>query len=70
LEPVLNQMVVLKYYWNLTDQEIAETLQVPLGTVKSSLYRARRLLEKKLTSFGKEYFKRGKERELIRHEKA
>lgn len=48
LSPVLNQMVILKYYWNLTDQEIADAVQVPLGTVKSSLHRARTILGKKL----------------------
>jgi RNA polymerase sigma-70 factor (ECF subfamily) len=45
LDPLLSQMVILKYYWSLTDQEIADYLQVPLGTVKSSLFRARKTLE-------------------------
>jgi RNA polymerase sigma factor (sigma-70 family) len=32
--------VVLRYELQLTDSEIAETLKVPLGTVKSTLHRA------------------------------
>ncbi len=57
LTPVLKQMVILKYYWNLTDPEIAEMLNIPVGTVKSSLYRARKLLEKKLTVIDRDYRK-------------
>ncbi len=48
LNPVLNQMVILKYYWNLTDQGIADVLEIPVGTVKSSLFRARSILGNKL----------------------
>ena len=33
-------MVVLRYDLQLTDSEIAETLDVPLGTVKSTIHRA------------------------------
>lgn len=33
-------IVLLKYYEAYTFQEIADTLQIPLGTVKSILYRA------------------------------
>lgn len=33
-------MVVLRYDLQLTDAEIAETLDVPIGTVKSTLFRA------------------------------
>ena len=32
--------VVLRYELQLTDAEIAETLNVPIGTVKSTLHRA------------------------------
>ncbi|MDD4665957.1 MAG: sigma-70 family RNA polymerase sigma factor [Clostridia bacterium] len=48
LSPPLSQMIILKYYWELTDPEIAKRLKLPLGTVKSSLYRARKLLVEKL----------------------
>lgn len=33
-------MVVLRYYADMTQDEIAETLRVPVGTVKSGLHRA------------------------------
>ena len=39
LTPILKQMVILKYYWTLTDPEIAQVLKLPVGTVKSSLFR-------------------------------
>lgn len=42
-------MVVLRYELQLTDAEIAQTLGVPLGTVKSSLYRALATLRKEIT---------------------
>ena len=32
--------MVLRYELQLTDAEIAETLNVPIGTVKSTLHRA------------------------------
>lgn len=41
-------MVVLRYDLQLTDAEIAETLDVPIGTVKSTLFRA-------LTTLRQEY---------------
>jgi RNA polymerase sigma-70 factor (sigma-E family) len=42
-------MVVLRYDLQLTDAEIAETLEVPIGTVKSTLYRALGALRKELS---------------------
>ncbi len=42
-------MVVLRYDLQLTDAEIAETLDVPLGTVKSTLHRALATLRKEIT---------------------
>jgi DNA-directed RNA polymerase specialized sigma24 family protein len=41
-------MVVLRYDLQLSDAEIAETLEVPLGTVKSTLHRALGTLRKEL----------------------
>ena len=42
-------MVVLRYDLQLTDAEIARTLGVPLGTVKSTLSRALATLRKEIT---------------------
>jgi RNA polymerase sigma-70 factor (sigma-E family) len=42
-------MVVLRYDLQLSDAEIAETLGVPLGTVKSTLHRALGALRKELS---------------------
>lgn len=36
-------------------KEIAELLEIPVGTVMSRLYRGRRILERALLSFGKRY---------------
>jgi RNA polymerase sigma factor (sigma-70 family) len=41
-------MVVLRYDLQLTDAEIAETLEVPIGTVKSTLFRALTSLRQEL----------------------
>ena len=41
--------VVLRYELQLTDAEIAETLDVPLGTVKSTLHRAIAQLRQEMT---------------------
>ncbi|MBO8169623.1 MAG: RNA polymerase sigma factor [Thermoanaerobacteraceae bacterium] len=57
LQPKLKQLVILKYYWDLNNQEIADMLQIPIGTVKSSLHRARRTLSKVLPSINKDYLK-------------
>jgi len=40
---------VLRYELQLTDAEIAETLDVPLGTVKSTLHRAIAQLRQEMT---------------------
>jgi RNA polymerase sigma-70 factor (ECF subfamily) len=37
--------VVLRYYADLTDEQVADTLGCSIGTVKSHLHRARRSLE-------------------------
>jgi DNA-directed RNA polymerase specialized sigma24 family protein len=42
-------MVVLRYDLQLTDSEIADTLGVPLGTVKSTLWRALSALRQEIT---------------------
>lgn len=40
LEPMEKSIVLLKYYEQMTFRDIAEALSLPLGTVKSALYRA------------------------------
>ena len=42
--------VVLRYELQLTDAEIAQTLKVPLGTVKSTLHRAIAQLREEITN--------------------
>jgi RNA polymerase sigma factor (sigma-70 family) len=42
--------VVLRYELQLTDAEIAETLKVPIGTVKSTLHRAIAQLRQEVTN--------------------
>lgn len=40
--------VVLRYYGDLTDEQIAECLELSIGSVKSHLHRARKSLETRL----------------------
>lgn len=48
-------MLVLRYYEGRTDPEIADTLNISVGTVKSSIWRTlRRLREDRALSFGKD----------------
>lgn len=44
LDPVHRSVVILKYYNDFSDSEIAHVLKCPAGTVKSRLHRARELL--------------------------
>ncbi|RPF52052.1 sigma-70 family RNA polymerase sigma factor [Aquisalibacillus elongatus] len=55
LEDIINQLapneksvVLLKYYYDYTFQEISDVLEIPLGSAKSLLYRAIRKLRKDL----------------------
>lgn len=44
LKPRYRELVELRYFEELSYEEIAETLQLPLGTVKAQLFRARDFL--------------------------
>jgi len=48
LSPEYKAVVVLKFYENLSCEEIAKSLEIPLGTVLSRLSRARQRLAKAL----------------------
>jgi RNA polymerase sigma-70 factor (ECF subfamily) len=50
----LRQVVVMKEFEELTFQEIADALDLPLSTVKSRLYTALRQLQMRLHKFGRE----------------
>ena len=52
LPPDLRQVVVMKEFEELTFQEMAEALELPLSTVKSRLYTALRQLQMRLQKFG------------------
>lgn len=48
LPPRYRQVIVLRHKRDLSYEEIAKILNVPLGTVKAQIFRARELLKKKL----------------------
>lgn len=54
LPPELREVIVMKEFEELTFQEIAETLELPLSTVKSRLYTALRQLRMRLEKYGVE----------------
>lgn len=47
-------MIVLRHQEDLSYEEIAQSLEVPLGTVKARIHRAREMLKQRLT--GEEFF--------------
>jgi RNA polymerase sigma-70 factor (ECF subfamily) len=49
LSPKLQTIIVLRYIESLSYEEVAETLQISLGTVKSRLARAHDALDRELT---------------------
>lgn len=50
LPPKMREVIVLRYYHNRTDVEIAEVTGLPPGTVKSRIHRATELLRSKIES--------------------
>lgn len=45
LKPRYKELILLKYVWNLKYEEISSLLDMKIGTVKTSLYRARKQFE-------------------------
>jgi RNA polymerase sigma-70 factor, ECF subfamily len=54
LPPELRQVIVMKEFEDLTFKEIADTLDLPLSTVKSRLYTGLKQLHMRLHKFGGE----------------
>ena len=54
IPPEFADAVLLSDLEGLSYAEIAELLEIPVGTVKSRLYRGRRLLQEKLYSYARE----------------
>ena len=44
LKPRYRQLVEMRYFQELSYEEIADELDIPLGTVKAQLFRAREFL--------------------------
>jgi len=64
LNPIHRQIIVMRYYLDLNNQEIAGILDLPLGTVKSRLHRALKnlmVVVKNLEEFGPGYGINGEE---------
>lgn len=49
LPPLYRMAVVLRHHDGLSYEEVARTMEVPLGTAKTYLFRARQLLKSELT---------------------
>jgi RNA polymerase sigma-70 factor (ECF subfamily) len=56
-------VVLLADLENFSYKEIAEILEVPVGTVMSRLYRGRRLLEEAMLTYAREHGYIGQEEE-------
>jgi RNA polymerase sigma-70 factor (ECF subfamily) len=56
LSPKLRTITVLRYTENLSYEQISETLQISLGTVKSRLARAHDVLDRELTPVLDRYY--------------
>lgn len=52
LPPVYRMVILLRHQQGLAYDEIAESMDLPLGTVKARIHRAHRLLKEKLTRQG------------------
>ncbi len=64
----MKEILVLRYFGELSYEEISKTLDIPLGTVKNRIFRARALLKKELEQYGiyrRQKNEKGYRRELI-----
>ncbi len=61
LRPEMKEVIILKYYLALGDREISEYLAKPIGTVKSTLHRAKKVLADCLSSRYPEFSQKGRE---------
>ncbi|TMC23921.1 MAG: sigma-70 family RNA polymerase sigma factor [Chloroflexi bacterium] len=52
-------VLVLRHLQDMTYEEMAEILTIPIGTIKTHLFRARNLLKERLQSFEQEWKTRG-----------
>jgi RNA polymerase sigma-70 factor, ECF subfamily len=52
LDTIYRSVIILLYYQGLSYEQIAAVLEVPVKTVETRLYRARRLLRKRLEKLG------------------
>jgi RNA polymerase sigma-70 factor (ECF subfamily) len=52
LPPGYRAVILLRYQQGLAYEEIADTMDMPLGTIKAKIHRAHRLLKEKLVRLG------------------
>jgi RNA polymerase sigma-70 factor (ECF subfamily) len=52
-------VLVLRHLQEMTYEEMAEILAVPIGTIKTHLFRARNLLKERMEAFEREWKTRG-----------
>ncbi|MFC3798995.1 sigma-70 family RNA polymerase sigma factor [Cohnella sp. GCM10012308] len=57
LDATEKQVVVLRYYYDLTIREVSEVLELPLGTAKTILYRALARLKQRAGEEGQDAYR-------------
>jgi len=51
MDEIYKDIIILKYFWGLSEKEMAESLKIKNGTVKSRLHRAKVQIRTKLEEF-------------------
>jgi RNA polymerase sigma-70 factor (ECF subfamily) len=59
LPPKYRVVLILRHLQDMTYEEMAEVLTMPVGTIKTHLFRARNLLKERLQAFGYERKQKG-----------